>query len=112
MEMQNLKTFKSHVQRDLLFQIIKNMRKEKLGTSEAQALAKDFLPLLESNSIEEMLSSLALLSKSYKEVAEVFATYALEYEKTIIPQKLEEMSKRIAQNDIEGALSIAKGGKN
>lgn len=110
--MQNIKTFKSHVQRDLLFQIINNMKRERLSSSEAQMLAKDFLPLLESNSVEEMLSSLSLLSKSYKEVAEVFYIYANEYEKTIVPQKLEEMSKYIAQNDIESAIIIAKGGGN
>ncbi len=110
--MQNLKTFKSHVQRDLLFQIINNMKRERLKSNDAQMLAKDFLPLLESNSVEEMLSSLALLSKNYTEVAEVFVIYAQEYEKTVVPQKLEEISERIAQNDIEGAIKIAKGGGN
>lgn len=112
MNNQDIKTFKSHVQRDLLFQIINNMKRERLSSNEAQMLAKDFLPLLESNSVEEILSSLALLSKSYKEVAEVFYIYADEYEKTVIPQKLNAISKYLAENNIEMALSIAKGGGN
>lgn len=107
--MNTITTYKTNVQRDLLYQVILHMRRHELSDQSAQSLAQEFLPTLKSETIETFLDELAKLARKYKEVEEVFMHYAKEFEKTVVNDRLIKMSQLIAKNEIDMALKAGRG---
>jgi hypothetical protein len=107
--MNTIATYKTNIQRDLLYQVILHMKRQELSTPSAQRLAQEFLLTLKSTTIEEFLDELAKLARKYKEIDEVFTHYAKDFEETVVNERLMRMSQLIASNDIEMALKAGRG---
>jgi hypothetical protein len=104
----DLKQLISDLERDLLFQIIFNLRHKSISVNEAQRLAQDFLAILPENDKEHLLIKLAALSKEYPEVREVYLKYAPSYYEEKTHQLIDEMVKYIHEGNIEKAIEIGK----
>lgn len=90
MKLQKLKT---NFERELLFQIIQNLRKNKLSDVQAQNIAKEFLPLLKAETSEEFIKSLSKLAETHNEILEAFLISVKDYEKDHIIERLDAVRK-------------------
>lgn len=100
----------SHVKRDILYQIILNMKQYEISKEEAQRLAVDFLAVMPIKDAQDLIKKLRILGKSYKEIRTVFIKYANEYyikEKQYI---LNVVPLYIQKGEINETLEIVKGG--
>lgn len=100
------------VKRDLMAQVILNMRHTRLSLSSAEDLAQDFLAIFPVVDVEELFNKLFVLTRDYKEVRKVFLKYAQPYFEEKRKFTLALMRKYVDKNEIENALSVAKGGKH
>ncbi len=98
------------VQRDLMFQVILDMRHYKITMQQAQSLAKEFVTFFPVDDIHIFLHKLYELGKIYEEVRPVFIKYARSYYEMEKQDVLSQISSYIQQNDIDHALILAKGG--
>ena len=73
------KTITDNVKRDVMTQIILNMRHMRLSLSDAEQLAQDFLEIFPVANSDEFFVKLFDLSKDYKEIRKVFLKYAGPY---------------------------------
>lgn len=93
------KKLKTNFERELLFQIIQNLRKEKLTHDKAQSLAKEFLPLLKAESSEEFIKSLAKLAETHNEILEAYLIAVKDYEKESVEEGLDTVRKSLKVED-------------
>ena len=89
------KKLKTNFERELLFQIIQNLRKNKLTHDDAQNLAKEFLTLVNSGTSEEFMVKLSRLSETHAEILEAFIVTVGDYEKDHISECLKTARKNI-----------------
>lgn len=90
------KKLKTNFERELLFQIIQNLRKERLTHDSAQSLAKEFLPLLRSETSEDFINKVSKLSEKHPEILEAFLISVKDYEKDHITDSLETARTKIS----------------
>lgn len=91
------KTLKTNFERELLFQIIQNLRKDKLSHVQAQILAQNFLPILRSESSEEFIEKLSKLGQFHPEILEAFVITIKEYEIESQDERLKNAREKIKQ---------------
>lgn len=104
----DLNKFLENVERDLLLDIILNMRNRKITVGEAEKLARDFLALLPASDKHDLLGKLKSLSGKYQEARDVYLKYATEEHETEKNQALDTIAGHIKSGDIEKALEVAK----
>lgn len=95
-------TLVTNFERELLFQIIYNMRQKKLSSERARKTAKDFLPVLRSKNAEEFIESLSRLSRTSPEVMEAFIKTVKEYEKEKVIEELIKVRIGLKGGEIHG----------
>lgn len=82
------KKLQSTFQKELLYQIITNLRNKKLSHNRAKRTAQVFLPVLKSEDEKIFLDALTKLSYSYPEILEASIVAVGEYEKEKIIEEL------------------------
>ncbi len=82
------KTLQTNFERELLFQIIQNLRHKKLTHEEAKIVAQRFMPVLKSETAQEFIESLAKLAQYHPEILEAFIKTIREYEKDEVANTL------------------------
>lgn len=109
-EKNELKDYVSDIKRDLMFNIIYNMRHFELTLKDAQSLSKGFLNIFPVIKVQELLRKLQKLGTKHKEARAVFIIYASKYyekEKQFI---LQTVPLFIKEGEIEKAINLIKGG--
>ncbi|MEK7571291.1 MAG: hypothetical protein AAB553_03370 [Patescibacteria group bacterium] len=99
------------VEKDLLAEIMKNLRENTITPQDAQEVAKEFLALLPMQDKHDLLTKLRNLSTENREVTGVYLKYAKPFEDEERKEKLHLMSEHIKNGAIEEALAVAKGDK-
>lgn len=94
-----LKTLQTNFERELLFQIISNLRHDKLTKSRAKNVAKAFLPTLKLNDAEEFILNNAKLSEFYPEILEAFLVSVKKYEEETKLNKLNLVRVKLTGGD-------------
>lgn len=105
---QDVQSVYSDLERDLLFQIILNMRHRKISVSEAQRLAQEFLTLLPAIDKEELFNKLHDLGEKYPEARAVYVKHAVPLSEEQRQQTLSTMLAHVRNGNIEQAIAIAK----
>ena len=105
----DLKKFLENVERDLLLDIILNMRNRKITVGDAEKLARDFLAVLPIRDRQDLLGKLKSLSGKYSEARDVYLKYAAEEHETEKNQAVDTIANHIKNGEIEKALEVAKG---
>ena len=111
-DVSNVPKIVDEVEKDLLSEIIKSLRRNQLDSVKAQALAKEFLSLLPPTDFAEMVGILKKLSSKYSEARDVYIKYIAMQQKIEDQSKANLMAQHIAVGNIDKAIDIAKGGKN
>ncbi len=96
------KTLQTNFERELLFQIIYNMRRQKLSKKGARKVAKAFLPTLTSEDANVFIDKNARLCEFYPEIMEAFITTIKEYEKEVTKDGLLKARGEMKGGDIYG----------
>ncbi|MDO8269534.1 MAG: hypothetical protein Q7T54_02585 [Candidatus Levybacteria bacterium] len=107
------------VQRELLYQIITNLRNKRLSHSRAKRTAQVFLPILKSEDVSIFLNALTKISYSYPEILEASIVAVGAYEKEKVTAGLSSVRNFLqevlpSQSSINGGLpseALAKGGE-
>lgn len=105
-----LKDYISDVKRDLMFNIIYNMRHFELTMGDAQSLSRDFLNIFPVVKVQELLNKLQKLGRRYKEAKAVFILYAAKYYEKERQLILQTVPIYIKNGEIEKAINLIKGG--
>lgn len=105
-----LKDYISDMERDLMFQVIMNMKNYKLTMQTAHYIAKDFLEIFPVSDIQRLLNKLKILAKEHEEIRAVFITYAKKYYEKQKDYILTIVPPYIKNGEIEQAVQIVKGG--
>lgn len=100
------------VEKDLLAEIVANLKRNKLEPEKAQALAKEFLSYLPPKDFNSMIAILQKMSGQYDEAKGVLIKYQAIAQKAEDLEKANAMAQHISQGNIEQAIAIAKGGQN
>jgi hypothetical protein len=106
----SLKPLIEEIEKELLDEIIKNLKENKLTVEKAQELAKEFFSLLPIEDKKDLRNKLYTLSKDNQEALGVYVHYANTYDAEERERKLTQMSQHIKNGEIEDALMVAKGG--
>jgi len=106
----SVKHLVSDMERDVMFEIITNMRNEQLSLERAQRLAQEFLEVVPSKTRKGLFMKMKLLAQIHPEARTVYMKYANVYyeEKKNVAVRL--VTRAIATHDIERAVRIARGG--
>jgi uncharacterized membrane-anchored protein YjiN (DUF445 family) len=104
-----LQSIVTDVEKELLEQIIANLKADLLTEEQAQQLAKDFLALLPMEDKRDLLDKLFKFSQKHTEAKGVYLKYAKPYEEEDRLKKIELMSQHIKDGNIEHAINVAKG---
>lgn len=107
---QNLKQLVDNIERDLLYQIIFNLKQNELSVEGAKKLARDFLSILPIQSQEDLYNKLSSLSQKYHEIQPLFLKYSVPFKKQKEEQAINLMKQHIEQGNPEKAIDVAKGG--
>lgn len=100
----------TEVERDLLQEIIKNVKEERMTEAQARQAARDFLAILPLEDKQDLLEKLSEFSRTHVEAKGVFVKYAKPIEEEERLKKISMMSQHIQNGEIDHALTIAKGG--
>ncbi len=101
-----------NVEKDLLAEIVANLKRNKLDQEKAHLLAKEFLSYLPPKDFEGMIAILQKMSGQYDEARGVLIKYQAIAQKNEDLEKASQMAQHINQGNIEKAIEIAKGGRN
>lgn len=99
----------SEVKKEILFQIINNLKHHDISVEEAQNLAKDFLSLFPVNTKEELFDKIHSLSERYPEAREAYIKFASPYENEKSQRIVVAMQQHIQQGNYQKVLELAKG---
>lgn len=75
-----LSKLSADIKRELLFEVIMSLRKQRISISEAHYLASDFLKILPAKNTEDFFAGLSALGKRYSEVLPVYLKHVKPYE--------------------------------
>ncbi|OIP57412.1 MAG: hypothetical protein COX79_00385 [Candidatus Levybacteria bacterium CG_4_10_14_0_2_um_filter_36_16] len=98
------------VEKDLLAEIVKNLKKHNLKPDEAQLLAKEFLSFLPPKDFNDLVEILKNIGSKYSEARDVYVKYHAMQEDMNSKVKLQAMAEHINNGNIEKAIEVAKGG--
>ncbi len=98
------------IKRDLMIEVIVDLKNTKLSIDQARELARDFLNILPPINKEELLKKLGELGKVYKEVRAVFIKYARLYDDEKRWYSLEQAHTYLQEGNVYLALRAVKGG--
>lgn len=99
------KTLKTNFEREILFQIIFNMKQKRMSTKKAKQIARVVLQEVRKEHDEaSFLQNIAKLSESFPEVMEAFIKSASEYEKEFQTERIASVQKSLNE--------IMRGGEN
>lgn len=98
------------IERDLLFQIITNLREGNLSVARSQTLAHDFLEIMNIKTKKQLFKELKTLAISYKEAHEVYMKYRTYYINEMRNSTVKRVSHAIEEKNIERAITLVKGG--
>lgn len=98
----------SDVERDLLFEILWNMRHSKISLETSHQLAKEFLLLLPVHDQKELLDKLLSLGEKYPEAQSVYVKHAAPLEQAERNAILAQLSQHIKSGNLEHALTLVK----
>lgn len=107
----DLKTFETEVEKDLLDTIVESLKDGKMELDRAQQLSQEFLKLLPFQDKKDILKRLGEFSEKYQEAKGVYVKYAAQEEAETTNDALAKMSRHIQNGDIEAAIAVAKGGE-
>ncbi len=96
------------VEKDLLAEIVANLKRNKLEPAKAQALAKEFLSHLPPKDFNSMVAILREMSGQYDEAKGVLIKYEAIAQKREDLEKANLMAQHISQGQIEQAIQVAK----
>ncbi len=82
------KTLQKNFERELLVQIIQNMRVKKLNKKGAKKVAKAFLPTLTCENTDQFIERNARLCEFYPEIMEAFLITIKDYEERLRVDRL------------------------
>lgn len=105
----DLKEYLENVERDLLLDIILNMRYRRITVGEAEKLARDFLAVLPVKDRHDLLEKLKGLSGKYQEARDVYVKYATEEHEEEKNKAVDIIAGHIKSGEIEKAIDVAKG---
>ena len=89
-----IKTLQTNFERELLFHIIFQIKKDRISNGRAQEVSKEFLKvLIREDTVEGFMESIAKLTPYYPEIREAFLTIITQYEKETVEEKLREVRK-------------------
>lgn len=92
----NNATLKQNFERELLFQLISNLRRENMDIKKAQKIAKAFMPILQSdNENEEFMDKVSNISKFYPEANEAFISTVRDYDSQKIKEELAKVREEL-----------------
>jgi hypothetical protein len=111
-DVMNIPKIVDDVEKDLLGEIVTNLKRNKLDSQKAQKLALEFLSLLPPKDFPEMIEILKKLSGTYNEARDVYIKYQGIQETMNDRNKASVMAEHISRGDIDKAIEIAKGGQN
>lgn len=103
-----LEQYAEDVKRDILFYIILELKRYEITKEDAQNLAQDFLSIFPVLTVEDLLTKLNDLGKTYKEAQKVFLKYATSYYNQQKQEVLEKIPPFLKSGDIDAALSILR----
>lgn len=106
----NLEQFVNNIERDLLFQIIMNMRSMQTTVERAQKLAEEFMDSLPVEDKEEVIRTLKIMSEKYPEAQSLYIKYANEYFERKKYITVKKVLSHLKKGEIKRAVGTAKGG--
>jgi hypothetical protein len=112
MDASNIKIVLSEVEKDLVDEIVANLKRNAIDYSKAQALAKEFLSRLPQNDFEGLLSILKSLAGKYEEANSVYIKYQAVQSKIEDEEKAKLIVSHLVSGNVEKALETAKGGQS
>jgi len=95
------KTLQTNFERELLFQIIQNIKRKKLTKKNAKKVAKAFVPTLTSEDADTFIEKNARLCEFYPEIMEAFLVTIKDYEQYVVTSGLSNVR-----------IEMKGGGKN
>lgn len=101
------KQFMNEVQHDLLVTIVMSLRHGRISEDKSQRLAKEFLIVKDSITLDEFVKKLAALIPEYHEAHEVYSKYAPRFYNDTTMNKLMHMRQYIETQEFEKALKVA-----
>ena len=106
------KNLKLNFQRELLFQIILNVKQKRLTIKYAQKIAQMIVPLLKQElEDKDFIEKISTLSQRVIEIREATIKTLIEYEKIIKQERLNLADFYLAKGDLDNALFSIKGGR-
>ena len=102
--------YKTDMERDILFQIITNMRNLQLEYSRAKGLSEEFLKSTITDDLDEVFRSLKIMSSNYPEAREVYIKYIEKYLGEKTDHAINKIHSHMQKGEIDKALKTAKGG--
>lgn len=106
--LQDVQKLVRSVEKDLLYEIVMNLRQQLVSKAEVQRLAKDFLAMLPIKDEKDMIEKLKILGRKYPEVRNLYVKYGIQYHEKSKAEVLELMEKYIGDGQIEQAIEVAK----
>lgn len=97
----NYQQLKNNFERELLFQIISNLRLKRLTNDESKRIARDFLPIINCENEKEFIKNLSKLSERYPQVRDAYLRTIEEYDNSQKNEKLLYI-RSILKNDKKG----------
>ncbi len=105
----NFTQFIEDIEKDLLSEIITNLKRNKLEPARAQQVAKEFMSHLPPKDHQDLLNVLKNMSSTYPEASDIYVKYQASYDDS---QKANLLAQHIAQGQIEKAIEVVKGNNN
>ena len=99
------------IEKDLLNEIVKNLRKHKLEPQKAQLLAQEFLSHLPPQDFNQLVEVLKNMSAKFPEAGTVYVKYYAIQERLSTQSKLQSMALHIQNGNIEKAIEVAREGR-
>jgi len=92
----NYTTFKTNFERELLFQIITNMKRGRKDARSSKSIAQSFHVILKkAENEEQLIEALSRLSRQHQEIRDAFMRTMNEYENATVKEKLAILRNQI-----------------
>lgn len=105
------KQFIDQVQRDLLISMVMSLRHGKISEDRAQQLARDFMEVKKSDTLEDFVQELSKLIPDYPEAHEVYIKHAPAFYETMTKNKLSHMREYFEVAEYGKAVKVAQAKK-
>jgi hypothetical protein len=99
--MKNFEQFKKDFKRDLLIQIVINMRHGKTGKASSSELAREVLKIFREGQAKQVFERINKLAETHPEILDIFIKRGYEFDSREKDQRLEQIN-----------IYLTKGGDN